>query len=79
MTVIQFPEPPSDGPFECECGSQWFDLTLDAPVPDGKPNGSILLNAYGSPTGYAGLPTCRDCGKIYGPESFRVVYTSGGA
>ena len=42
------------------CGGQWFELRQNSP--SGPTPGAICMNAAGRVSGYAGTPTCLDCG-----------------
>jgi hypothetical protein len=58
------PEFEGTPPVICPCGSWWFELKCDHPrVPA---HGAITLARNGSITGYAGIPHCVACGKVWG-------------
>lgn len=42
----------------CPCGGAWFDLRIGP----GR-IGAVTLGKDGRVTGYAGVPTCRECGE----------------
>ena len=46
--------------FECECGSQWFELRGSAP--DLPP--AVVFDAHGHITATAALPQCIECGLV---------------
>lgn len=58
-----------DAPAQCStCGSHWFTLTRPTPTGENV-GGAVTLNAHGTVTGYAGIPTCTDCGSTWEPNA----------
>ena len=64
MSVIPFPTArrtsTSTGELVCDCGSTWFELTIEGP--DGDRPGGVQLDLDGRVVGFAGIPRCRACG-----------------